>query len=150
MSGRGQRAARAAFPDGPASLDGGSVPHITVEYSANLEAHVEMMGLMAVIHEVALSTGVFPLGGIRVRAAKRDLYIVADGNPENCFIHVTLLIGTGRTPETKKAACDAIFEAICEHLAEPFERVPLAISLTLNELNPELTYRHNNLHKRLG
>lgn len=126
------------------------MPHITVEYSANLEAHVEMTDLMWVIHDVALKTGVFPLGGIRVRAARRDLYIVADGNPENCFIHVTLLIGVGRSAETKKAACDTIFQAVCDQLAEPFERIPLAISLTLNELNPELTYRHNNLHKRLN
>jgi len=126
------------------------LPHIVVEYSANLEAHADMRGLLAEIHRVALETGVFPLGGIRVRAARRDLYIVADGNPENCFVHITLLIGVGRAPETKKAACDRIFEAVKAYLAEPFERVPLAISLTLNELTPELTYRHNNLHERLG
>jgi 5-carboxymethyl-2-hydroxymuconate isomerase len=108
-----------------------------------------MRGLLGEIHRVALDTGVFPLGGIRVRAAKRDLYIVADGDPENCFVHITLLIGVGRTPETKKVACDQIFEAVKAYLVEPFERVPLAISLTLNELNPDLTYRHNNLHQRL-
>ena len=130
--------------------DGGAVPHIIVEYSANLEAHADMRALLTVIHGVALETGVFPLGGIRVRAARRDLYVVADGDAENCFIHVTLLIGVGRTPEVKKAACDHIFEAVKAFLAEPFERVPLAISLTLNELNPELTYRHNNLHQRLA
>lgn len=137
--------------DGRGSCEGvaWTMPHIFVEYSANLEAHVDMRELLGVIHADALETGVFPLGGIRVRAAPRDLYIIADGNPDNCFVHITLLIGTGRTPEVKKAACDKIFKAVCDHLAEVFEGHPLAISLTLNELNPELTYRHNNLHKRL-
>jgi len=133
----------------PTVRKGAVVPHIVVEYSANLETHIDMRGLLEVVHGEALETGVFPLGGIRVRAARRDLYIVADGDPENCFVHLILMIGPGRAPEVKKSACEAIFDAVCAHLAATFEKVPLAISLTLNELDGELTFRHNNLHERL-
>lgn len=136
-------------PGFPFVEKGSVVPHIVVEYSANLETHVDMRDLLGVVHAEALETGVFPEGGIRVRAARRDLYIVADGDPANCFVHIMLMIGPGRTAAVKKSACERIFNAVCGHLAETFETVPLAISLTLNELNGELTFRHNNLHERL-
>lgn len=125
------------------------MPHIVVEYSANLEAHEDIQALLGVVHAEALETGVFPLGGIRARAARRDLYIVGDGDPENCFVHLMLMIGPGRSDAVKKAAGEAIFKAVCDHLTATFETVPLAISLTLSELDGELTFRRNNLHERV-
>ena len=46
------------------------MPHLTVEYSANLEPRLDVMGLLGAVHRSALSTGVFEIGGIRVRAEK--------------------------------------------------------------------------------
>ena len=51
------------------------MPHVIVEYSANLAAAVEIKSLLAALHEAALETGVFPAGGIRTRAERRDEYI---------------------------------------------------------------------------
>ena len=41
---------------------------------------------------------------------------------------------------------EAIFDAACRHLAPLFETVPLGISLEMQEIDPVLTYRKNNLH----
>ena len=69
------------------------MPHLIVEYSANLEPDLDMAHVISVLHEAALETGVFPIGGLRVRASRRDIYKIADGHPDNAFIHVQARIG---------------------------------------------------------
>ncbi|MYK28467.1 MAG: 5-carboxymethyl-2-hydroxymuconate isomerase, partial [Gammaproteobacteria bacterium] len=72
------------------------MPHLVVEYSANLESRLELEALMAKLRDVAVAGGVFPLAGIRVRAARRDRYLIADGDPAHGFVHVMARIGEGR------------------------------------------------------
>jgi 5-carboxymethyl-2-hydroxymuconate isomerase len=49
--------------------------------------------------------------------------------------------------ETRKRACDAIFATICEQLAGLFESIPLGLSLEMQEIDPVLTLKKNNLHE---
>ncbi|MBV9079473.1 MAG: 5-carboxymethyl-2-hydroxymuconate isomerase, partial [Methylobacteriaceae bacterium] len=44
------------------------MPHIIVEYSANLDGAISPRRLVNGLHAAALETGVFPLGGLRTRA----------------------------------------------------------------------------------
>ena len=64
------------------------MPHIVIEYSANLRESVDFPGLLAALRASALATGVFPLGGIRIRAYQADHYLIADGHPDNAFVHI--------------------------------------------------------------
>src|SRR5690348_14055290 len=115
-----------------------AMPHVIVEYSANLAGAVEIKPLLQALHEAAIKTGVFPAGGVRTRAERRDEYIVADGRPEAAFIHVMLRIGAGRDAPTKKRAADSVFAVLCDHLKPVQDKRPLAISLEVQELDPVL------------
>ena len=44
------------------------MPHFTIEYSANLDHRVDMSKVVEIVRKAAVETGIFPLGGIRVRA----------------------------------------------------------------------------------
>lgn len=123
------------------------MPHLIVEYSANLRGHVDVQRLVDALHQSALSTGVFPLGGTRTRAVERSIYRIADGHPDNGFVHVTMRIGHGRDLETRKRAGQAVFDALCAQLAPVFEKRPLGISFEVQELDPVLNFKHNNLHE---
>lgn len=125
------------------------MPHLVLEYSANLEGTLDIGELVRVVHETALETGVFPLGGIRTRAERRDIYRIADGNPENRFVHLTARIGTGRTLEARQEAGDIIFAALCGALQSVFDIYPLAISFEVQEAHPQLNFKKNNIHKKL-
>ena len=46
------------------------MPHFTIEYSANLDERLDMAEVVDVVRKAAVETGIFPLGGIRVRAAR--------------------------------------------------------------------------------
>ena len=122
------------------------MPHIIVEHSANLADHLAVDGLLSGLHAAALETGIFPLGGLRSRAAERTLYRIADGDPDNAFVHVVLRIGHGRDLATKKRAGQHIFAALTRYLDPVFAKIPLAISMEIQEIDPDLNFKHNNLH----
>lgn len=125
------------------------MPHLVLEYSANLDKDLDIADLVKTVHEVALDTGVFPLGGIRTRAERRDVYRIADGDPENRFVHLTARIGSGRPVEVRQAAGDTIFDALCEALQPVFDQHPLGISFEIQEAHPQLNFKKNNIHKKL-
>jgi 5-carboxymethyl-2-hydroxymuconate isomerase len=122
------------------------MPHLVIEYSANLEPELDIGGLVRATHEAALATGVFPTGGVRTRAQRRDHFRVADGHPENRFVHLDIKIATGRPLDVRKRAGDAIFNTVKEFLGPIFGRHPLGISMEIMEINPDTSWRHNNLH----
>jgi 5-carboxymethyl-2-hydroxymuconate isomerase len=121
--------------------------HILIEYSANLSQHIDFDSFLEAIHGAALTTGVFPIGGLRTRMYPTEHYRIADGRPDNAFMHTMLRVGHGRDVETRKRACEAIFAAICDQLAGVYERIPLGLSLEMQEIDPVLTLKKNNLHE---
>ena len=92
--------------------------------------------------------GVFPIGGVRSRAIELAEYAIADGSAEDAFVHATLKIGSGRTPEQKKKVGDELFAMMEAHFAQLFSRRYLALSLELAEFSEAGTWKHNNIHGR--
>jgi 5-carboxymethyl-2-hydroxymuconate isomerase len=123
------------------------MPHVVVEHSANLRGRADVPRLLRVLHDAALGTGVFPRGGTRTRAAERADFVIADAHPDNAFVHVTLRIGHGRDLETRRRAGQAVFDALVAELAPAFDATPLAISFEVQEIDPDLSWKHNNLHR---
>lgn len=134
----------------PCRIDGeDDVPHFTLEYSANLDGRVDFDSLCRLILKTALATGLFELGAPRVRAFRAEHYAIADDLPENAFIDMQLRVGVGRTVEERKAAGDAIFAAVADHLATLFTTPHFALSLEVREIDPGLSWKKNAIHPRL-
>lgn len=123
--------------------------HIVIEYSAGLRDRLALPAFLSAVHQAALQTGVFPVGGLRTRAYEAQHYVIADGHLDNAFVHLSLKVGHGRDVETRKHACKAIFEAACRELAPIYQAQPLAISLEMQEIDPVLTLKQNNLHEHV-
>ena len=123
--------------------------HVTIEWTANLEGAFDLRGLMEYIAEDMRerSDGVFPVGGIRVRAYRVDDYVIADNaGSEDAFINVDVKMGAGRNAEFRKSYFDALFSRIRDFLGDLFDRRPLALSLYVEEAEG---WKHNSIHKRL-
>jgi 5-carboxymethyl-2-hydroxymuconate isomerase len=131
------------------------VPHLTVEYTSNLKADGDIAALMPRLARCLIEVRTdgkpaYPIGGVRVRAYAAADYCVADGSTDAGFVHLTLKIGAGRSRETVRATGDALFEALKAHFAALFERQGLALSLYIDEVDEGGSWKHNNLHARLG
>ena len=123
------------------------MPHLIVEYSANIEDQIALDALLDKLHTCALGTGVFPLGGLRVRAHRADAYRIADKAPDNGFVHITALIGHGRPLDVQQRAAEELFAVLTKHLEPLYEKSPLALSLNVQEFHPVLNFKKNNLHE---
>jgi 5-carboxymethyl-2-hydroxymuconate isomerase len=126
------------------------VPHLIIEYSANIENELGLDVLMSRLRDRAVETGVFPLPGIRVRASRRDRFLIADGDPQHAFVHLMVRIGHGRRPEVRRQVADRLFEVLCDHLQEVATRRGLGLSLEVQEIDPVGSLKRNNLHERLA
>ena len=80
------------------------MPHLMIDYSANVEPDVDMGALCDTLRDVAASIDAFPLAGVKVRAVRVDHYVIADGNPEHGFIDISIRIREGRDMQTKQNA----------------------------------------------
>lgn len=123
--------------------------HFIIEYSANLKDEIRIQELFEILMGTAKATGVFPLGGIRFRSRCCEEYLIADGEPENAFVHMTVKMGHGRDLETRKNVGEKIFAAFKQHLQPIFDQRPMGISFELTELHPELNFKANNIHERI-
>lgn len=124
------------------------MPHFIVEYTDNIKDEADIAGLLKKVHDVLISrSDLFPVGGIRSRAIELHDYRIADGAEDDAFVHATLKIGSGRSPDEKKEACDQLFTVMEEHFADLFNMRYLALSMELYEF-PEATYKRNNIHVR--
>ncbi len=125
------------------------MPHFVLEYTSNIKAEAKIPELLRKVTAVLMAQGgVFPTGGIRARAIEMTDYAIADGAEDYAFVHASLKIGAGRSPEEKKKACDELFAMMDAHFAEIFARRYLALSMEFGEFSEEGTWKHNNLHGR--
>ncbi|WP_026621480.1 5-carboxymethyl-2-hydroxymuconate isomerase (plasmid) [Ensifer sp. WSM1721] len=125
------------------------MPHLTVEYSANLDGRADIAAFCRGLLKAVVSTGLFEVGAVRVRAVRCADYAIADQLPENAFVDLSFRIGTGRSPEEKKRAGEAIFAAASEALAPLFGTPHFALSLEIREIDPDLSWKRNAIHPRV-
>tara|TARA_B100001105_G_scaffold222405_1_gene190577 strand:- start:2702 stop:3100 length:399 start_codon:yes stop_codon:yes gene_type:complete len=126
------------------------MPHQTIEYSANLEAELDITELIRVMHDTAANVEALPLGGLRTRAVAREYYRIADSHPDNTFINVVLRIAPGRSNEIKKDAGDILFETLTNYLESIYSHTPVAISLEIQELDAEFRWRKSNTREHMS
>lgn len=125
------------------------MPHLTIEYSANIEAAVDMAAFCREMRDAMVGTGIFPLGGIRVRAFPCETYVIADGDASLGYLNMICRVGAGRDEATRLAAAEQIYEAAERHL-KPLISFPFALSLDLDELHPVTSLkRWNTIHDHL-
>ena len=132
------------------------MPHVVVEYTANLRPEADIAGLLPKINAWLIAqrtaTGpVFPLAGIRSRAIELADYCIADGgDPADGFVHVRVTIGAGRDAATKQRAFDGLFDLLKAHFAAIHATRGLALSMEAGEFSEAGTWKHNNLHARMN
>lgn len=129
------------------------MPHVVLQYTANLEAEVDMPALCreiaAVLVEQKDEAGgpLFPIGGTRVLAYPAQVYAVADGKADYGFCYVNIRIAGGRSEAAKQRAGDAVLATLKASFAAAFEKRHIGVTLQIDE-SPGQGYdaKHSNLH----
>jgi 5-carboxymethyl-2-hydroxymuconate isomerase len=125
------------------------MPHITIEYSANLDDVVDADAAVETIHLAALDHGLPPIDGLRTRAVSRRHYRVADGDPAYAFVAVTARIGPGRDSGEKRSFVECLIDA-AERAFGTTGPHAIAFSAEVQEIDPEFRINRNHIRTALG
>ena len=119
------------------------MPHLTLEYSDNIE--VDVQPLLARLHEEVVATGAINLKGIKSRAIRHTQYRIADGNANYAFVHVGLLIREGRPIEIQKEATQRVMKVLKETFGHLFEQRELSLTVDLKEMRDGIALTEHNI-----
>ena len=119
------------------------MPHLTLEYSDNIE--VDVQPLLARLHEEVVATGAINLKGIKSRAIKHTQYRIADGDPDYAFVHIGLLIREGRPIEVQKEATQRVMKVLKETFGHLFEQRKLSLTVDLKEMRDSIALTEHNI-----
>jgi 5-carboxymethyl-2-hydroxymuconate isomerase len=125
------------------------MPHFSIEYSANLEPHVDMGKVCEVVRKAASETGIFPIGGIRVRAIRCEHYAIADGRQDYGFLAMLLRLGEGRDLVARQKAGEHVFQALSNYLDPIFASSKFALSFDMQINDKDTSWKRNNIHDAL-
>lgn len=126
------------------------MPHVIVEYSANIEAEVPPQRLVEELHQAAIASGIAEPVAVRTRLMRREHYRVGDGSPQNAFVHIDIRARKGRTLEQKKAAVQALYDQANKTLEPSFRARPLALTVEIHEIDPETRLLRNGMRERIA
>ena len=125
------------------------MPHIQIDYSANLESRLDVAGLCRALRDAASATGILPLAGIRVRAMKADHVVIADGNPDHAYLDISVRLRGGRSDADKVEATAAIFAAAEAYCAEVMATSSFMLSMEMRDIDPALSPKSSSVRKYL-
>lgn len=121
------------------------MPHIEIDYSANIEEAIQQSQLPRKLHENAHNLGVFPTNGIRTFARKVEHYHVGLDQGKEAFIQIRIRVAPGRSEEVISQISRSFFETAHNAMAHHFENRELGLQLELSEFTDALTHRRNTI-----
>ncbi len=122
------------------------MPHLIVEYSANVAAHHDVDALLGAIHEAVLGLEVAPVAGVRIRAIRQDEYRIASGSdPNHAYIAMIARLGPGRDADTKTHLINTVLDAAEAQLSTEDTPLVIAWSLEVQEIDADFRVNRNHI-----
>lgn len=115
------------------------MPHIAIDYTANLTDDLLPLELPRKLHEAARELGVFPLNGLRTFARAIEQHHVGADTRNEGFVNIQIRIAPGRPEELRQRIVDTLFATAGQTLAALIDRRPVGLQLEITELDRSLT-----------
>ena len=127
------------------------MPHVVIQYTANLEPQAAIDVLCHALAEVlvaqrdAQGARVFPIGGTRVLGYPAPHFAVADGGIDRAFVYIEVRIAPGRDPAVVQAVGEAMMTVVRRHFEPVFAVQPVGLTLQIHESVPSFAAKHSTL-----
>jgi 5-carboxymethyl-2-hydroxymuconate isomerase len=89
-----------------------SMPHLILEYSANLSPHLNCAQLLAELHAALMELEAIALADIKSRVLCHTTYRIGDGDPRHAFVHLNLALLGGRDVSVRQHITDACLKVL--------------------------------------
>jgi len=93
------------------------MPHLRLEYTANIAQKVDFQALFADLQGALSRVGGIPMANFKSRAYRLDAYRIAEGSPDQAFVHLDIRMFEGRPDDLKQAMLAAVMDVLKSHYA---------------------------------
>ncbi|MEM9318958.1 MAG: 5-carboxymethyl-2-hydroxymuconate isomerase [Pseudomonadota bacterium] len=125
------------------------MPHLHLEYSANLDGALDMAALCEALRAEAATIEAFPMPGIRVRATRVEHYAIADGDPGHGFIDLSVRLRAGRPDDVKRDAITRLFDRMKSFAEHALAVRSIALSAELRDIDAALSPKFGTIRDHL-
>jgi 5-carboxymethyl-2-hydroxymuconate isomerase len=113
------------------------MPHLVLEYTANVGPPVDPGALFAQLHQALARTAAVDLAACKSRALALDVYHVGAGGPEQAFVHLEVRLLAGRLPAEKRRIAQACLEILAAYYAASLESLQLQLTVEVRDMERE-------------
>jgi 5-carboxymethyl-2-hydroxymuconate isomerase len=117
------------------------MPHLVLEYTANVPDRPDFGELLRGLHEALAAAGPFELAKIKSRVVRHESFRAADGAPGRAFVHLGAAVLDGREPEVLRAAGDALLAVLCEAFPRARREQRCDVTLEIREMPRALYFK---------
>jgi len=110
------------------------MPHLTLEYTANLEERAPDPDLLLSLHRLLESVAGIKIGNCKSRWRRLEEWLVGDGKGESAFVHLDLRFLEGRPLSVKQAVGAGAMELLRAHFAPASKGLDLQITVEVGDI----------------
>lgn len=117
------------------------MPHLTLEYTANLSDTPPDSELLLHLHHLLRTTAGISIGNCKSRWRKVDDWVVAGGDRNGAFVHLDLRFLEGRSLEIQQAVGREALELLKAHFHPGAEGMELQITVEVGEIRKSTYFK---------
>jgi len=117
------------------------MPHITLEYTDNIDQPIEFRDLFAELHQVLASIAGISIANCKSRARCLDTYHIGEGKAGNAFVHLEVRLLEGRSAELKREIGERGLEVLKKHFARSLSDRDLQITLGVRDMQRQAYFK---------
>ncbi len=110
------------------------MPHLTLEHTAPLPLPVDTRAALAALHAALATLGLFRLEEMKSRAVEHRITCVGAGSTASVFVHLTVAILAGRSPEVRKRIADTCLHTLQGCFAAVYDHYPCDVTVEVREM----------------
>jgi 5-carboxymethyl-2-hydroxymuconate isomerase len=118
------------------------MPHLTLEYTANLSGTPPTRDLLLSLHHLLQATAGIRVENCKSRWRKVEDWVVGQGNPETAFVHLDFRFLEGRSEEVQGAVGQGALDVLKAHFLPEPEGVDLQITVEVGEIRKATYFKH--------
>ena len=109
------------------------MPHLKLEYSANIKEKIDLKELFSSIHSILVDVANADLFRCQSRTISHDSFYLGEGLPQEGFIYLEILLLEGRSGAQLQEAGNKILKLLEKYFACSFKELNMQIAVRVVE-----------------
>ncbi|MCG8604712.1 5-carboxymethyl-2-hydroxymuconate Delta-isomerase [bacterium] len=121
------------------------MPHLTLEYSANINQSVDFKALFLRLHQVLAEVGSIDIENCKSRAFKCKNYHIARGENAHAFVHLEVCFLEGRSLSVRQLLGKSLLEIMDEIYKPSLDALNLQITVEVKDIQKALYFKRTSV-----